>query len=216
MVRNGSSSSKELNDVIHHGGTSVISSVDAHRSSCGHPPSAYGVSVDDYRRPLSRTAEPPVGAPLRPRHYVCRDRLSAMAAAALLRGVDDGGAGGWRGGAVVTFAGSSGAGKACLAAEVVGRKDVRAKFGEGVLWLQVRLHRRFIDFSSGEGYRGMERLPPPLTISAVPYTQTMRFIIRMSVPVTWLRRFWPGMSPCVVGPTLRVCVVGTSLSLRPL
>lgn len=38
----------------------------------------------------------------------------------------------------MAFAGSPGAGKACLAAEVVGRKDVRAKFGEGVLWLQVR------------------------------------------------------------------------------
>eukprot|EP00904_Undaria_pinnatifida_P008227 jgi/Undpi1/4534/HiC_scaffold_18.g07888.m1 len=99
--------------------------------------------------------ETPVGAPLRPRNYVCRDRLSAAAAAALLRGADGsgsggggsggaggsggwgGGGGGWKGGAVVAFAGSPGAGKACLAAEVVGRLDVRAKFGEGVLWLQV-------------------------------------------------------------------------------
>ncbi|CAM9702766.1 unnamed protein product, partial [Scytosiphon promiscuus] len=92
--------------------------------------------IDDHHRPLPLAADPPVGAPLRPRHHVCRDRLSAAAAAALLRGADGGG-GGWRGGAVVTFAGSSGAGKACLAAEVVGRRDVRAKFGDGVLWLQV-------------------------------------------------------------------------------
>lgn len=46
---------------------------------------------------------------------------------------------------MVTFAGSSGAGKACLAAEVVGRRDVRAKFGDGVLWLQVEV------FVGGEG-----------------------------------------------------------------
>lgn len=43
-----------------------------------------------------------------------------------------------RGGVVVSLAGSSGAGKACLAAEVVGRKDVRAKFSNEVLWLQVK------------------------------------------------------------------------------
>ncbi|CAN0083415.1 unnamed protein product, partial [Hapterophycus canaliculatus] len=98
------------------------------------PPAA--PQIDDYHRPLPLAADPPVGAPLRPRHHVCRDRLSAAAAAALLRGAGGGG-GGWRGGAVVTFAGSSGAGKACLAAEVVGRRDVRAKFGDGVLWLQV-------------------------------------------------------------------------------
>ncbi|CBN79515.2 hypothetical protein (Partial), partial [Ectocarpus siliculosus] len=53
-----------------------------------------------------------------------------------LLGADGGGAGG-KGETVVTFAGSSGAGKACLAAEVVGRRDVRAKFGDSVLWLQV-------------------------------------------------------------------------------
>ncbi|CAN0487973.1 unnamed protein product, partial [Ectocarpus sp. 12 AP-2014] len=93
-------------------------------------------NVDDHHKPLPLAAEPPVGAPLRPRHHVCRDRLSAAAAAALLRGVDGGG-GGWKGETVVTFAGSSGAGKACLAAEVVGRRDVRAKFGDSVLWLQV-------------------------------------------------------------------------------
>ncbi|CAN0413194.1 unnamed protein product, partial [Ectocarpus fasciculatus] len=98
-------------------------------------------NVDDHHKSLPLAAEPPVGAPLRPRHHVCRDRLSAAAAAALLRGADDGGGGGGGGGCkgetVVTFAGSSGAGKACLAAEVVGRRDVRAKFGDGVLWLQV-------------------------------------------------------------------------------
>lgn len=94
--------------------------------------------ADDNHRPSRATADPPVGAPLRPGHYVCRDRLSAAAAAALLRGAGGGSGGGWRGGAVVAFTGSPGAGKACLAAEVVGRKDVRAKFGEGVLWLQVR------------------------------------------------------------------------------
>ncbi|CAN0098057.1 unnamed protein product, partial [Ectocarpus sp. 4 AP-2014] len=93
-------------------------------------------NVDDHHKPLPLAAEPPVGAPLRPRHHVCRDRLSAAAAAALLRGAD-GGDGGWKGETVVTFAGSSGAGKACLAAEVVGRRDVRAKFGDSVLWLQV-------------------------------------------------------------------------------
>ncbi|CAM9431400.1 unnamed protein product, partial [Ectocarpus sp. 13 AM-2016] len=93
-------------------------------------------NVDDHHKPLPLAAEPPVGAPLRPRHHVCRDRLSAAAAAALLRGADSGG-GGWKGETVVTFAGSSGAGKACLAAEVVGRRDVRAKFGDSVLWLQV-------------------------------------------------------------------------------
>lgn len=93
-------------------------------------------NVDDHHKPLPLAADPPVGAPLRPRHHVCRDRLSAAAAAALLRGADGGG-GGWKGETVVTFAGSSGAGKACLAAEVVGRRDVRAKFGDSVLWLQV-------------------------------------------------------------------------------
>lgn len=39
--------------------------------------------------------------------------------------------------AVVSFAGNPGTGKACLAADVVARKDVRAKFEERVLWLQV-------------------------------------------------------------------------------
>lgn len=77
---------------------------------------------------------PPVGAPLRPRHYVCRDLLSSAAVAPLLRGSGERGGGG---GVVVAFAGSPGAGKSCLAAEVVRRRDVRAKFADGVLWLQV-------------------------------------------------------------------------------
>lgn len=111
-----------------NGGNSVYTAVSSGGGSAA--------KADDHHRPLPLAAEPPIGAPLRPRHHVCRDRLSAAAAAALLRGADGGG-GGWRGGAVVTFAGSSGAGKACLAAEVVGRRDVRAKFGDGVLWLQV-------------------------------------------------------------------------------
>lgn len=56
-----------------------------------------------------------------------------MAAAALLRG-----SGTIEGsGTTLVFAGSSGAGKACLAAEVVVRRDVRAKFGDAVVWLQV-------------------------------------------------------------------------------
>lgn len=40
-------------------------------------------------------------------------------------------------GAVVSLAGNPGSGKACLAADVVSRKDVRAKFEERILWLQV-------------------------------------------------------------------------------
>lgn len=99
---------------------------------------------------------PPVGAPLRPRYYVSRDRFSSAAAAALIRGGEGRQAGGAEGGrsghgeggdeenasamnasAVVSFAGNPGTGKACLAADVVARKDVRAKFEERVLWLQV-------------------------------------------------------------------------------
>lgn len=96
------------------------------------------------RHPPSSVA----GAPLRPRHYIGRDRLSAAAAAALLkvqtrrRGSDGVGVGSGEGGGeegvVVAFAGCSGSGKTCLAGELVRRRDVRAKFGEGVLWLQVR------------------------------------------------------------------------------
>lgn len=89
---------------------------------------------EDIHRSFSWTAEPPIGAPLRPRHYVCRERLSSLAATALLRG-----SGTIEGsGTTLVFAGNSGAGKACLAAEVVTRRDVRAKFGDAVVWLQVR------------------------------------------------------------------------------
>lgn len=85
--------------------------------------------------------------------------MAAAAAAALLRGVGfvgelGAGAGGGvasdgkvrgsggasqenQGSIVVAFTGGSGAGKACLAAEVIGRRDVRARFADAVVWLQV-------------------------------------------------------------------------------
>ena len=98
-------------------------------------------AADDHHRPLSYTVDPPIGAPLRPRHYVCRDKLAAAAGAALLRGRVARDGSGWAEGTTVVLIGSSGAGKACLAAEVVGRRDIRAKFGDEVLWLQVRFMR---------------------------------------------------------------------------